>query len=120
MKFSALLLAFLLASGVALAADKINWGSLNLTQQQQQNINQLEDQWSQTCASTMPQIEADKAELMKHLNSPNGDQAKVLMLQNRISANKAKLQSASLQVFLKKKQQLNPDQRSQLQQLMGE
>ena len=97
----------------------VNWSSLNLTTDQSEHINQVDAQWRTTASQLMPQLQDDKSELVKLLNSPNTDQQKIMDLQNRINTNKSQLQNAAMQSYLKKKDYLNPEQQQQLQQLMG-
>ncbi|MGE0200231.1 MAG: Spy/CpxP family protein refolding chaperone [Candidatus Melainabacteria bacterium] len=110
-------LGLLSISSPVLAADPLNvdWVSLNLNSDQSTQINQLEGEWKRLCGQLLPQVERDKADLMRELSSPNPDQGKIQELQRRIQANKSKLQEAAMTTFLKKKQQLTPDQRSRLQ-----
>lgn len=96
----------------------IDWSSLNLSPGQQKNINQYESQWEQTYQQLSPQIDKDKQDLMHELDSPNPDRGRVMQLQSRIDQNKAQLQSASMNAYIKKKQELNDDQKEKLHEMM--
>lgn len=109
----------LLYTSPALAnSDKFDWGTLNLSSEQSQQINQAEAEWKTTASEVIPQIQHDRAELLNLLNSPGGDQKKMMELQDRISSNKTKLQNAAMQSYLKKREHLNVDQQQQLQQMI--
>lgn len=119
------LLALLVVSGLVFntaAAERqdkyVNWTTLNLNPSQSQEINRIESQWKDTASEVIPQIKQDKAELMQLLNSPDSNQQRIMELQNRINTNKMRLQNAAMQSYLRKKEQLNSEQKSQLQQMM--
>ncbi|MEB3286157.1 MAG: hypothetical protein VKJ04_01500 [Vampirovibrionales bacterium] len=97
----------------------VDWGGLNLSSQQSQQINQVEAQWKVTAGQIIPQIKQDKSELLRLLNSPNGDQRRIMELQGRINSNKSRLHNAAMQSYLKKKEYLSPDQQQQLQRMIG-
>ena len=99
-------------------SDKFDWGALNLSSEQSQQINQAEAEWKTTAAEVIPQIQQDRAELLNLLNSPGSDQKKMMELQERISSNKTKLHNAAMQSYLKKREYLNADQQQQLQNLI--
>ena len=84
-------------------AEELNWGSLNLNESQMSNIQQAEQEWRSVSSDLMPQIQRDREELQRLLNS-DGDPRRILELQQRISNNKQKLDQTALQTFLKKKQ----------------
>lgn len=97
----------------------VRWDALNLSTDQSTHMHDIEDQWQNTASNLIPQINQDKDELMKLLNSSNGDSARVLELQNRIAENKGKLQKAAMQAFLKKREELDANQRQMLQLQMN-
>jgi Spy/CpxP family protein refolding chaperone len=99
----------------ALARD-INWSSLNLTPQQESQIERLEESWEKTHAEVGAQIERDAAELRAIL--PTGDTQRIRQLQNRITANKMFLMNQSIDTFLRKRETLTPAQRMQLQKML--
>ena len=101
-------------------AKKVNWESLNLSPDQTKNINQYEYEWENTYTQVAPEIDHDKQDLMRELGAPNPDHGRVMQLQNRISQNKQRLQNTSMSVYLKKKQQLNDDQKDKLKRMMFE
>jgi hypothetical protein len=91
----------------ALARD-INWDNLNLTQQQEVQIDRLEGNWEKTHHEVNTQIEKDMVELKTLL--PIGDTQRIRQLQNRITTNKMYLMNESMNTFLKKREMLTPSQ----------
>lgn len=101
---------------VTAMAKEVNWGSLNLSPQQENKIEQLEAGWEKTHAEVSEQIDRDMDELKAIL--PNGDTQRIRTLQNRITTNKMYLMNQSMDTFLKKRDMLNPAQRGQLQKML--
>jgi hypothetical protein len=112
---SAILAGFLLTLSNA-DASEINWEHLNLTPQQETQMQQLEDAWHKIHQNVAGQIERDMAELKTIL--PTGDSQKIRELQTRIMANKTYLMNESMDTFLKKREMLSPTQRAQLQKMI--
>lgn len=114
---SLLLLACLFAfvNPDSLAAE-IKWGNLNLTPQQETQMDDLESDWQKVHHDVSVQIERDTAELKTIL--PTGDSQKIRQLQNRIMNNRTYLMNESMDTFLRKREMLSPAQRSQLQQML--
>lgn len=97
-------------------AKDVDWDSLNLSPQQETQIDRLEDSWERTHSEVGNQIERDSAELRAIL--PTGDTQRIRQLQNRISTNKMLLMNQSMDTFLKKRDMLTPGQRMQLQKML--
>lgn len=116
-KNSLLILACLFAfvNPGALAAE-IKWDNLNLTPQQETQMDDLESGWQKVHHDVSAQIERDTAELKTIL--PTGDSQKIRQLQNRIMNNRTYLMNESMDTFLRKREMLSPAQRSQLQQML--
>lgn len=108
-------IVLLACPALALAKD-IDWDSLNLSPQQEVQIERLEDSWEKTHAEVGTQIQRDMAELRNIL--PTGDSQRIRGLQNRITTNKTYLMNQSMDIFLKKRDMLTPAQRNQLQQMI--
>jgi Spy/CpxP family protein refolding chaperone len=109
--------ALVILSCPALACAKdVNWDSLNLSPQQETQIDRLEDSWEKTHAEVGSQIERDTSELRAIL--PTGDTQHIRQLQNRITANKMFLMNQSMDTFLRKRETLTPGQRVQLQKII--
>lgn len=110
---AALLAGFLLATA---HAGEINWETLNLTPQQSTQMQTLEEGWHKIHQNLSVQIQRDMAELKTIL--PTGDSQKIRELQTRIMTNKNYLMNESMDTFLKKREMLSPEQRSQLQKML--
>lgn len=108
--------SLLMTVAAPVLARDINWNSLNLTPQQETQMERLEDNWEKTHHEVSAQIERDMAELKTLL--PTGDTQRIRQLQSRIMTNKMYLMNESMDTFLKKRDMLTPVQRSQLQKLM--
>ena len=106
----------ILACPALACARDVDWDSLNLTPQQETQIDRLEDSWERTHSEVGSQIERDSAELRSIL--PTGDTQRIRQLQNRISTNKMLLMNQSMDTFLKKRDMLTPGQRQQLQKMI--
>jgi len=100
----------------ATLAGEIQWDSLNLSPQQESQMDRLENNWERTHDEVNAQIERDTAELKAIL--PTGDTQRIRQLQGRITTNKMYLMNQSMDTFLKKRDMLTPGQRQQLQKLI--
>ena len=97
-------------------ARPINWETLNLSPQQENQMQRLENTWQKKHQEVNSQIERDTLEMRELL--PTGDTQRIRQLQNRISTNKMYLMNESMDTFLKKRDMLTPNQRTQLLKLM--
>ncbi len=97
-------------------AGEIKWQTLNLTPQQSTQMQSLEEGWHKIHQNLSVQIQRDMAELKTIL--PTGDSQKIRELQTRIMTNKTYLMNESMDTFLKKREMLSPEQRSQLQKML--
>lgn len=101
----------------ALAIGKdVDWDSLNLSPQQETQIDRLEDSWEKTHSEVSSQVERDMTQLRSIL--PTGNTQQIRELQSRISSNKMYLMNQSMDTFLKKRDTLTPNQRAQLQKMI--
>ena len=97
-------------------AHHIDWDTLNLSPQQESQMQHLESNWEKTHQEVNGQIEKDMAEMKEIL--PTGNTQRIRQLQTRISNNKMYLMNESMDTFLKKRDMLTPSQRAQLQKMM--
>lgn len=107
-------------SQVSWADPHISWDSLNLSPEQENEIDRLESQWKRLYTELYPQIQRDKNELRRLLNSAQSDERMIMELQNRIQNNEQRLRQEATRTFLNKKGQLSPNQKVRLQQMMGQ
>ncbi len=98
---------------------EVDFNALSLTPAQQTVINQYENEWRQTYSQLYPQVKSDRQTLRKLINDPNANEGQVMMIQSRLQQNEDKLRSEATSIFMKKKKQLNPEQRQNLQKMMG-
>lgn len=103
-------------AGLPAFAGEIRWDSLNLTPQQESQMDNLENDWHKVHQEVSAQIERDTAELRTIL--PTGDSQKIRQLQTRIMNNRTYLMKESMDTFLRKREMLSPAQRAQLQQML--
>lgn len=103
-------------SALPALAGEIKWDSLNLTPQQESQMDNLENDWHKVHQEVSAQIERDTAELRTIL--PTGDSQKIRQLQTRIMNNRTYLMNESMDTFLRKREMLSPAQRAQLQQML--
>lgn len=101
-----------LSAGMAMA---VNWNELNLSPQQSSQIHALEMNWERTHQRITREIEQDQASIKRLL--PSGNRTKIQDLQRRIMKNKMYLMNQSTETFMKKREQLNPDQQSRLKRM---
>ena len=97
-------------------AGGVKWEQLNLSPQQSNKIDHIENEWNQQRDQVSEQIARDKAELKSIL--PNGDRDRIQFLQMRITHNTMYLQKESMQTFLDKRDILQPEQRAKLQRIL--
>ncbi|HEY9787670.1 MAG TPA: hypothetical protein V6D17_19940 [Candidatus Obscuribacterales bacterium] len=116
----------LLGSGQALADEggkagcRIEWSKLNLTAQQSQQIDQLDQQWQQDFRSLKPLIDEAQRKKQRLLESHNADPLEIMRLQASIDQWKQQLNQAATANYLKKRQILNESQQHQLEQMLRE
>lgn len=114
-RFLLLAMAIIAPPSASLAGD-LDWSSLNLTPQQEVQIQRLESAWAKNHAEVVAQIMRDTAELRSLL--PTGEAQRIRELQGRITTNKMYLMNESMNTFLQKREMLTPPQRAQLQKII--
>lgn len=123
MVFASMMLSALLLPGLALAdfpaqRSPIQWQQLQLNPNQQQAIESLDKEWQDKYQDMHPKIEMDRSKLRQMLNTPNADEAQVMEVQHRLQQNHDALHAEATRIFMRKKQQLTPQQRQQLNHMM--
>jgi hypothetical protein len=97
-------------------ATDVNWKELNLSPQQSSQINSLELNWEKNHQRLTHEIHQDQTAIKQLLLT--GDREKIQTLQRRIMKNKMDLMNQSTETFMKKREQLNPDQQLRLQKIL--
>jgi len=105
-----------LSAAACCEARPINWETLNLSPQQEVQMQRLENNWQKKHQEVNSQIERDTLEMKELL--PTGDTQRIRQLQSRISTNRMYLMNESMDTFLKKRDMLTPGQRTQLMKMM--
>lgn len=96
----------------------IQWQQLQLKPQQKQAIQSLDKEWQETYSNIQPKIEMDRSKLRQMLSKPAPDENQVMEIQHRLQKNSDSLHAEATRIFMKKKQQLTPQQRQQLNHMM--
>ncbi|MEM0951670.1 MAG: Spy/CpxP family protein refolding chaperone [Cyanobacteria bacterium P01_H01_bin.74] len=98
------------------AALAMDWQKLDLSPQQQTQINTLEANWKRTHHQLQGEINRDQAAVKRLL--PSGKKPEIQELQKRIMKNKMRLMNESTNTFMKKRDTLSPTQQQKLKQMM--
>lgn len=96
----------------------IDWGRLDLTSSQNQQIQQLETEWNREFGQMRPAIVDDQRKLWKLLQDHNSDPVEIMSLQQSIARRKEQLHALATANYLKKRQLLNENQQHNLEQMM--
>jgi hypothetical protein len=116
------LLAFVVVCSTALpvCADDsgINWSRLNLTAQQQGQIQQLEVEWSAKYQRLQPQIIEGKKKLQKLFADPNTDPLEIMNTQQSVMRLQEELRTAATANHLQKRAVLTVPQRRQYEMML--
>lgn len=117
---SSLLLAGFLSAGslepvLANEPCHINWGDLQLSPNQDQQIKQLDAQWNQEYMQVQPSIVEDQKKLSRLLADPRSDPLEIMALQQSIARRKEHLRASATATYLRKRQILDEGQRQALE-----
>ncbi len=96
----------------------VDWNKLNLTQQQNQQIQQLESQWQQDYQQIRPALQDDQVRLKRLLETHNADPVELMAVQQSINRKREQLNAAATANYLRKRQVLNENQQHQLGQMI--
>lgn len=103
-------------SGSAKADDgcghcNIDYGKLNLNQEQTVKIQQCDQEWFQEYQQTQPEIQNLQQKFKRLLSSSRPDATEIMLVQQQIEAKKSKLKLKATQILLKKQQVLDENQK---------
>ena len=84
----------------------VDWSKLNLTQQQNQQIQTLESQWQQDYNQIKPSIQDEQRRLQRLLETHNADPVELMAVQQSITRKKEQLNAAATANYLRKRQVL--------------
>lgn len=111
--------ALMASTALPVSADEsIKWSRLNLTPQQQTQIQQLEAEWSTKYLRIQPQIIEGKKKLQKLFADPNADPLEIMNTQQSVMRLQEELRTAATANHLKKRAVLTPQQRRQYEMMM--
>lgn len=96
----------------------IDWQRLQLSSQQNQQIQMLEGQWNQAYLDIQPAIVEDQRRLTRLLSDPKSDALEIMTLQQGIARRKEQLRSVATANYLRKRQVLNDDQQRSLEDMI--
>ena len=93
----------------------IDWSKLNLSAQQSQQIQQLQQDWERQYNEIKPGISDDQRKLTRLLADHTSDPVEIMALQQSIARKKEALNAAATANYLKKRQLLNDNQQHSLE-----
>ncbi|CAN5386045.1 hypothetical protein BH11CYA1_BH11CYA1_21800 [soil metagenome] len=96
----------------------VDWSKLNLSPQQNSQIQALEQQWYKDFNELSPQIRDEQSKLQKLLSDHNADSIQVMALQQSIARRREQLSNAAMQNYLNKRKVLDEKQQKQLEDMM--
>ncbi len=96
----------------------IDWNKLELTPQQNSQIQQLEQQWYKESGEILPVIREEQLKLQKLIGEHNPDSLQIVALQQSIARRKEQLNLAAMQNYLSKEKILNDKQNMQFEQMI--
>lgn len=102
----------------ATGAAAINWSRLNLTSQQQTQIQALEEEWSAKYMRLQPQIVEGKKKLQKLFADPKADPLEIMNTHQTVMRLTEELRTAATANHLKKRAILTPAQRKQYEMML--
>ncbi|MDH4378931.1 MAG: Spy/CpxP family protein refolding chaperone [Vampirovibrionales bacterium] len=122
--FKATLLTATAAILLGLLGVNVGWANsalfyeLDLTPQQTQSMQKLDDQWQGSYSQLQPQIEQDQTTLKRLIQAPSANSEQVMHVQNRLQRNRDALHQSATRIFMEKKERLTPEQRQRLHKMM--
>jgi Spy/CpxP family protein refolding chaperone len=96
----------------------IDWSKLNLSGQQNSQIQALEQQWFKEFNEISPQLRDDRTRLQRAISDHNADPVQIMALQQSVARRKEQLSNAAMQNYLCKKKVLNDAQQKQLEEMI--
>lgn len=121
MIFSATLILCIMVAPVAYGDEtrcSIDWQRLQLTAEQNQQVQSLEAQWSQQYMEIQPSIIEDQRKLTRLLSDAKSDPVEIMALQQSLARKREQLRAAATTNYLKKRQILNGDQQRTLEDMI--
>ncbi len=98
---------------------RINWESLELSSQQRDTLNTLDQQWKTVVCKLAPRIRMNEEKLRELMNSDSPDEDQIIKLQEQIHQDKATLKVDATEIFLSKRKALNKEQQQKLREMLN-
>ncbi len=92
----------------------IDWSKLNLTKDQSQAIDDLNNKWLHDYNEIQPLIKDDQRKLTELLGSHNSDPVEIMSVQQSLAHKREKLKNIAMVNYLKKRQILTDTQKHDL------
>lgn len=123
-RLSLLLFITLVLSGWLQAMAKaeyvqVNWESLDLSSQQRNHLNSLDQTWKSLVTELVPRIQANEKKLKNMMNCTSPDEDEIMRVQQSIHEDKLKLKMQATQIFLDKRKVLTKEQQEKLRKIMS-
>ncbi len=96
----------------------VDWKRLNLSAQQSQQIQVLEQDWNAKYMKLQPQIVEHQRKLVHLLNDPKSDSLEIMSTQQTIARLKEQLRNEATANYLRKRALLTEIQQHQLESMM--
>jgi Skp family chaperone for outer membrane proteins len=96
----------------------IDWSKLNLSSQQQQQINSLESEWKTKYSQAQPKIVEAQKKLEALLPNPKSDPLEIMATQQTVARLKENLRNDATTNYLRKRALLNETQQHQLEGML--
>lgn len=96
----------------------INWTKLNLSPQQSERIQSLDNKWNEFYVNLQSSIVNDQRKLTQLLSDPKSDPVEIMALQQSITRKREQLRSKATATYLRKRQLLNDQQQVELQNMV--
>lgn len=123
-KIKIFLLMFLLISVVqlsnsCLAAQNIDWSSLNLSEEQLVKVGALDAKWNSLSKDSIPKISKEQENLRKALENPKATTEQIREANKNVLLLETSLQNAAMENFLEKRSILTDKQKKKLLELLA-
>ena len=92
----------------------IDWSKLNLTRDQSQAIDDLNNKWLHDYNEIQPSIKDDQRKLTELLGAHNSDTVEIMSVQQSLANKREKLKNIAMVNYLKKRQILTDTQKHDL------
>lgn len=96
----------------------LDWKKLNLSSQQSQQIQTLEQDWNGKYMQIQPQIQEHQRKLARLLVDPKSDSLEIMSTNQTLTRLKEQLRNEATTNYLRKRSILNQDQQHQLESMM--